>query len=74
MFEFLVKRLLTSWSKQQVLDEKRTVRLNVQNSQQKRQLTGCLSGNAFEDIVDETVENSHRLVGDTSIRVDLLED
>ena len=38
------------------------------------QLTRSLSGNALEDIVDEGVENSHRLVGDTSVRVDLLED
>lgn len=37
-------------------------------------LTGCLRGNALEDVVDKRVENGHRLVGDTSIRVDLLED
>jgi hypothetical protein len=37
-------------------------------------LTGSLSGDAFEDIVDERVEDGHSLVRDTSIRVDLLED
>lgn len=40
----------------------------------KRQLTGCLGGNALEDIVDERIEDGHRLVGDTSVWVDLLED
>ena len=37
-------------------------------------LTGSLSGDPLEDIVDEGVENGHRLVGDTSVRVDLFED
>lgn len=37
-------------------------------------LTRRLGGNTLEDIIDEGVENSHRLVGDTSIWVDLLED
>lgn len=36
--------------------------------------TGGLSGNALEDIVNERVEDGHRLVRDTSIRVDLLQD
>ena len=36
--------------------------------------TGSLGSNALEDVVDEGVEDGHRLVGDTSIRVDLLED
>ena len=36
--------------------------------------TGCLGGNALEDVVDKRVENGHSLVGDTSVRVDLLED
>ena len=36
--------------------------------------TGCLGGNALEDVVDKRVENGHGLVGDTSVRVDLLED
>jgi hypothetical protein len=31
-------------------------------------------GNAFEDIIDEAVQDGYSLVGDTSIRVDLLED
>jgi len=33
-----------------------------------------IHGNAFEDIVDEAVQNGHSLVGDTSIGVNLLED
>lgn len=36
--------------------------------------TGCLSGDALEDVVDEAVQDSHRLVRDTGIGVDLLED
>lgn len=36
--------------------------------------TGCLSGNALEDVVDKGVEDGHRLVRDTSVRVHLLED
>ena len=34
----------------------------------------CLSGNALEDIIDEGVHDGHSLLGDTGIRVDLLED
>ena len=33
-----------------------------------------LSGNALKDIFDEGVHDRHSLLGDTSIRVDLLED
>ena len=33
----------------------------------------CLSGNALEDIIDEGVHDGHSLLGDTGIRVDLLE-
>ena len=33
-----------------------------------------LSGNAFEDIVDEGVHDGHTLLGDTSVGVDLLQD
>lgn len=36
--------------------------------------TRSLSCNPLEDIVDEGVKNGHRLVRDTGIRVDLLED
>ena len=36
--------------------------------------TRCLRRDTLEDIVDERVENGHCLVGDTSVRVDLLED
>jgi hypothetical protein len=35
---------------------------------------GCLSGDALEDVVDKRVQNGHGTVGDTSVRVDLLED
>ena len=37
-------------------------------------LTGSLSRNTFKNIIDEAVQDSHRLVGDTRIRVHLLED
>ena len=43
------------------------------NASEERR-TGSFSSDTFEDIVDEGVKNSHRLIGDTSIRVDLLED
>jgi hypothetical protein len=39
-----------------------------------RARTGRLSGNALEDVVDEGVQDGHRLVGDTSVGVDLLQD
>jgi hypothetical protein len=35
---------------------------------------GRLSGNSLEYVVDERVEDGHSAVGDTSVRVDLLED
>jgi hypothetical protein len=35
---------------------------------------GCLSGDALKDIVDEGVQDGHGAVGDTGVRVDLLED
>jgi hypothetical protein len=41
---------------------------------QIRVRTGSLSGDTFKDIVDEGVEDSHRLVRDTSIGVDLFQD
>ena len=40
-------------------------------------VSGKLSGfggNALENVIDERVHNGHSLLGDTSIRVDLLED
>lgn len=37
------------------------------------QLAG-LGGNTLEDVVDEGVQDGHGTVGDTSVRVDLLED
>ena len=36
--------------------------------------TAGLGGNALEDVVDEGVHDGHSLLGDTSIRMDLLED
>lgn len=35
---------------------------------------GGLSGDALEDIVDKRVQDRHGTVGDTGVRVDLLED
>lgn len=35
---------------------------------------GSLGGNPLEDVVDERVQDGHGTVGDTSVRVDLLED
>ena len=35
---------------------------------------GCLGSDALKDVVDKRVEDGHRLVGDTSVRVDLLQD
>jgi len=35
---------------------------------------GGFQSNSFKDIVDEGVHNVHGLLGDTSIRVDLLQD
>lgn len=35
---------------------------------------GGLGGDAFEDVVDEGVQDGHGAVGDTSVGVDLLED
>ena len=40
----------------------------------EKERTRCFRCDALEDVVDEGVENGHRLVGDTSIGVDLLED
>ena len=35
---------------------------------------GSFTSDALEDVVDEGVHDGHRLVGDTSVGVDLLED
>ena len=40
----------------------------------RRGRTRSFGRNALEDIVDKGVKDGHRLVGDTSVRVDLLED
>ena len=37
-------------------------------------LTRCLRGNSLKDVIDETVEDGHSLVGNTRVGVDLLED
>jgi len=34
---------------------------------------GSLGGDALEDVVNEGVEDAHSAVGDTGVRVDLLE-
>ena len=39
----------------------------------KEKRTGSLGCDALEDIVDERVQDGHGLVGDTSVRVHLLE-
>jgi len=69
MFEFRAKRSLTFWSKPPVLEKL----LEKARARKIARLTGSLSGNAFENIVDERVEDGHRLVRDTGIRVNLLE-
>ena len=71
MFEFHVRRLLISWSKLPAL-----MKLLERKTKLKKvtELTGSLSGNTLENIVDEGVEDSHCLVQDTGIRVDLLRD
>lgn len=38
------------------------------------QRTGSFGGNPLKYIVDKRVKDGHRLVGDTGVRVDLLED
>ena len=54
----------------------RALRIVLSEDQLKetRPLTGGFAGNALEDIVYERVEDSHRLVRDTSIGVYLFED
>jgi len=39
----------------------------------RRMRTGSFSGDTLEDVVDKRVQDSHSLVGDTSVRVYLLE-
>ena len=36
--------------------------------------TGSFGGDTFEDVVHETVHDAHSLAGDSSVRVDLLQD
>lgn len=50
-------------------------KLNATNRNgQNEKLTGSFGGNALKDVVDKGVEDGHRLVGDTGVGVDLLED
>lgn len=44
------------------------------NRTQDIKRTGCLGSDTLKDIVDEAVKDSHRLVRDTGIGMDLLED
>ncbi len=46
---------------------------NECDNEEESQRTRSLSSNTFKDVVDEGVEDGHRLVGDTSIRVNLLQ-
>jgi len=39
----------------------------------RRMRTGSFSGDTLEDVVDERIQDSHSLIGDTGIRVYLLE-
>jgi len=43
------------------------------STQRKFRLTGRFSRDALKDIVDEGIENSHRFIGNTSVRVHLLQ-
>ena len=70
MFEFRVTRWLISWSKLPVLKKS----LEKTKLKKVTELTGSLSGDALENIVDERVEDGHCLVRDTGIGVNLLKD
>ena len=74
MFGSRVMRWLTSWSKKRALKEICKSQVSIGTNLEGRIRTGCFSGNTLKDIVDEAVEDGHSLVGDTGIRVDLLED
>lgn len=56
----------------QALMDKGINKLHLRQTMSQR--TGCLGCDAFKDVVDERVEDSHGLVGDTSVGVYLLED
>ena len=74
--EFLTKISLTFWSMKLkwVLGKQKNKYSKESNINKKGKLTRRFSGNPFKDIIDETVSNCHSLVGDTCIRMDLLED
>ena len=74
MSESRVMRWWTSWSKKRALKKICKSQASIGTNLEGRIRTGCFSGNALKDIVDERIKDGHRLVGDTSIRVDLLED
>jgi hypothetical protein len=69
MFVFRGRRWSTSSSKTRAL--RWMVRLG--RVVQVKKLTGSLLGDALKDVVHKRVKDSHRLVGDTSVRVNLLE-
>ena len=56
-----------------VLSKNKNKYIKESNKNQRGMLTRRFSGNPFKDIVDETVRDCHGLVGDTCIRMDLLE-
>ena len=66
-------RSLTSWSKKRALKKIHKFQVSIDTDLEDRIRTGCFSGNTLKDIVDEGVKDGHRLVGDTGIRVHLLE-
>ena len=47
--------------------------MSIDTNLEGRIRTGCFRCNALKDIVDERVEDGHGLVGDTGVRVHLLE-
>ena len=64
-------RSSTSWSTTRALQ---SADKRLPANREGWRLTGRLSGDALEDVVDEGVEDRHRLVRDTRVGVDLLED
>jgi hypothetical protein len=72
MSEFRERRLLTFWSMQLVL--KRVINKHKDAMRSIWVRTRCFCGDPLEDIVHKGVEDSHSLVGDTGIGMDLLED
>ena len=67
-------RWSTSSSTTRVLKGDKDQNAQPCNSMLDGRRTRCFCGNTLEDIIDEGVQDGHRLVRDTSVRVDLLED